>query len=975
MPKDSRLRVPGLPGASFTRALALTALALLTAAAAHAAAWLPAGIPLNTQPGAQSQLRAVTDGRGGFLAAWVDTNGGTPRILAQRVDSTGVLRWTPTGVRVASGAALTGLVAAPDGANGLLLAWTERSGVNRQRVRAQRVGADSVIAWAAGGVYVDTATVDTVQGTPALDGDGSGGAIVAWSENRGGTDPDVYVQRLTSAGSRAWVAGGVNMDDPDTDAQDTPRVLGDGAGGAWVSWVDQSATPRTFFQRLDATGAAQWTAGGEVPVGSNTDCLNALMARVPNSDSLAVVWSETSPDQIQGARLDPNGGFAPAGGYQVRSTSSLPASLVAQSDGGALLTYSGGTSTITVSTLRMNALGQLVAGPLAVATGLALDANGVQAVADGRDGVYVVWAENGLVAARLVAANATSPWIAPSRLAAGLAPGQSAPVAIAGGDLLAAWIDTRNAGTTPDLYAQRMSPSGLAGSYFRILSTIAGGNGNFLQNGGRVFVLQGDSLRVKFAGTSGHSIDHVVVGATNFGPVPGYTFHNVTGDSTLQAFFSNTAATLNVSAPANKYRAFSLPFAPSPSTVSGAFANLGSYDITRWRLGHWVASDSAYAEPSGTLTSLAAGEGYWFRGLKDTTLSFSGAPVAEAQFNITLLGKTGGQGWTQFGSPFRFPVAVSQLRLSPIPTVPITDGTNTFTDHEVLVWTPADSAYHPASILVPGEVYWLHRNSATATTLRIPFDWFPVAAGPVPSLAQQADWSVGVDLRSGGARAHVDLGAAAVPADRWNGLSTHALSGPDQPLVLEAVVGDWGADNGVYRSVFRPDAEALVYEFEASAPAGLASATLAFAFDRLPADRHVTLVDPAAGWSREVSADAPVPVVLSANARRFRLEVTSGAPVPGRTPLATALRALGPNPFRDATTVSFALAHSGALKWEVFDVTGRRVIGETRQLAAGEHAVTWNGRDAAGARVRPGLYLIRWQADGRSGSARVVRTE
>ena len=92
MPKDSRLRVPGLPGASFTRALALTALALLTAAAAHAAAWLPAGIPLNTQPGAQSQLRAVTDGRGGFLAAWVDTNRGTPRILAQRVDSTGVLR-------------------------------------------------------------------------------------------------------------------------------------------------------------------------------------------------------------------------------------------------------------------------------------------------------------------------------------------------------------------------------------------------------------------------------------------------------------------------------------------------------------------------------------------------------------------------------------------------------------------------------------------------------------------------------------------------------------------------------------------------------------------------------------------------------------------------------------------------------------------------------------------------------------------
>lgn len=975
MPKDSRLRVPGLPGGSFSRVLAMVALTLFTAAAAQAAAWLPAGIPFNTQPGAQTQLRAVTDGRRGFLAAWVDTNGGVPRILAQRVDSSGVLRWTPTGVRVASGAGLTDLVAAPDGANGMLLAWTERSGVNRQRVRMQRVGPDSALVWAAGGVYVDTATVDTVQGTPAIDGDGSGGAIVAWSENRANTDNDVYVQRLTSAGARAWIAGGVNMDDPDTDAQDTPRVLGDGAGGAWVSWVDQSATPRTFFQRLDATGAAQWTAGGEVPVGSNTDCLNALMARVPGSDSLVVVWSETTPDQIQGARLDPSGGFAPAGGYQVRATTWTPVSLLAQSDHGALLTYAGQASgSYGVSALRMNALSQLIIGPLAVATGLALDANGVQAVTDGADGAWVVFAASGIAMVRHVTPSATSETLAPVSLASGVAPGRSEPVAVGGADMLVAWSDTRNAGTTPDLYMQHVGPGGI-GSYFRILSTVAGGSGAFSLSGGRAFVQQGDSVRVKFGGTSGNSIDHVVVGATNLGPVPAYTFHNVTADSTLQVYFSTTPATLQVSAPANKYRAFSLPFTPSNATVASVFANLMPYDNTRWRLGHWVASDSAYAEPSGTLTSVAPGNGYWFRGLKDTTLSFSGTPANEATFNLAMLGKTGGKGWTQFGSPFRFPVAVSQLRLSPIPAVPITDGSNTFTDHEVLVWTPADSAYHPASVLVPGEVYWLHRNSSTATTLQIPFDWFPVPVAPAPALAEQATWSVGVDLRSGGARAHVDLGAAAVPAGRWNGLSTHALTGPEQPLVLQAVVGDWGEDNGAYRAVFRPDGEALAWEFEASAPTGLTQASLAFAFDRLPADRHVTLVDPAAGWAREVTTDAAVPVVLSANARRFRLEVTSGAPVPGRTPLATSLRALGPNPFRDVTTVSFALAHAGALKWEIFDITGRRVRGETRQLAAGEHAVTWDGRDAAGARVRPGLYLIRWQADGRSGSARVVRTE
>jgi flagellar hook assembly protein FlgD len=47
----------------------------------------------------------------------------------------------------------------------------------------------------------------------------------------------------------------------------------------------------------------------------------------------------------------------------------------------------------------------------------------------------------------------------------------------------------------------------------------------------------------------------------------------------------------------------------------------------------------------------------------------------------------------------------------------------------------------------------------------------------------------------------------------------------------------------------------------------------------------------------------------------------------------------------------------------VFDVHGRRV----RTLAksewpAGYHALDWNGRDAQGRRVSPGIYLYRMEA-------------
>jgi hypothetical protein len=136
----------------------------------------------------------------------------------------------------------------------------------------------------------------------------------------------------------------------------------------------------------------------------------------------------------------------------------------------------------------------------------------------------------------------------------------------------------------------------------------------------------------------------------------------------------------------------------------------------------------------------------------------------------------------------------------------------------------------------------------------------------------------------------------------------------------------------------------------------------------------VRLSEPAAGWSREVTDGDPVTLALSGVARRLRLEVLADGPlVP--TPRATALRAAGPNPFRESASLSFSIARGGPLRWDVFDLAGRRVVSGSRTVDAGEHVVTWDGRDDAGRRVEPGLYLLRWQADGRAGTARLVRTD
>jgi len=91
----------------------------------------------------------------------------------------------------------------------------------------------------------------------------------------------------------------------------------------------------------------------------------------------------------------------------------------------------------------------------------------------------------------------------------------------------------------------------------------------------------------------------------------------------------------------------------------------------------------------------------------------------------------------------------------------------------------------------------------------------------------------------------------------------------------------------------------------------------------------------------------------------------AGAPggKPAEMPTACALRQNEPNPFAASTVVAFDLPAAGPVKIEVADVEGRIVrtlVG--RSMPAGRHTATWDGCDAAGAKVGPGVYFVRMTA-------------
>ena len=65
-----------------------------------------------------------------------------------------------------------------------------------------------------------------------------------------------------------------------------------------------------------------------------------------------------------------------------------------------------------------------------------------------------------------------------------------------------------------------------------------------------------------------------------------------------------------------------------------------------------------------------------------------------------------------------------------------------------------------------------------------------------------------------------------------------------------------------------------------------------------------------------------------------------------------------PNPFNPTTTIRYELRRDGIAEIAVFDVTGARVRTLVNgHVTAGEHQVTWDGRNDAGRRLASGVYL------------------
>lgn len=217
--------------------------------------------------GSQTNVQVVADGTGGAIAVWEDTRNASTDIYAQRISATGTLLWAVDGVALCTAAfnqVKPKIVT--DGTGGAVIAWTDDrngGGAGNYDLYAQRINSSGVMQWAADGLPVCTAT--GIQNNLQMLADNSG-AIIVWSDGRGGSaNADIYAQRLNQVGTPLWTIDGISVCNANS-LQNMPQIISDGgAGSAIVTWEDwRNFSQSDIYAQHISNGFTDWTFNGVV---------------------------------------------------------------------------------------------------------------------------------------------------------------------------------------------------------------------------------------------------------------------------------------------------------------------------------------------------------------------------------------------------------------------------------------------------------------------------------------------------------------------------------------------------------------------------------------------------------------------------------------------------------------------------------------------------------------------------------------
>ncbi|MBC7865542.1 MAG: T9SS type A sorting domain-containing protein [Bacteroidia bacterium] len=324
--------------------------------------WTSNGVPVCVWPSDESGIAMVEDGKGGVILVWNDERTGPSDIYAQRVDSNGAVLWTANGVSVCSKANIQkGPKLLADGNGGAIIVWEDSVGLGYD-IYAQQLNSSGVKQWAAGGVAICTAV--GAQINPKIQTDNGTGAIICWQDKRNGSDYDIMAQKINASGVVQWATNGVFVASL-TGSQINPKMRADGSGGVFIGWQDKrnGSDYDVYIQRLNSAGVGQWINNGTgVCVGAGSQ--SAIdMNTTPTPGEIIVGWKDDRNGNydIYAQKLNSTGVVQWTSNGVAATTSisdQINPNLVSDGSGGTIIVWQDSTmGTSDVYSQRINSAG------------------------------------------------------------------------------------------------------------------------------------------------------------------------------------------------------------------------------------------------------------------------------------------------------------------------------------------------------------------------------------------------------------------------------------------------------------------------------------------------------------------------------------------------------------------------------------------------------------------------------------------
>ncbi|MBA3663329.1 MAG: T9SS type A sorting domain-containing protein [Bacteroidetes bacterium] len=232
------------------------------------AQWTPnpsVNTPVSVSLKVQQKVHIASDALNGAVMVWEDSRNSSTNstdIYADRLNSSGYSKWSLNGLAVCSNGATQKSPVITEAGNGaVIIAWQDNRNGNYD-IYAQKIDSSGNALWTNGGIVVCNKT--TNQQSPKLIGDNAGGAIIVWEDSLN-FYWDISAQRIDANGTAVWLVNGVSVCNA-ANNQNNPRIDIGGNGGAIITWQDKrnNSDYDIYAQSLDASGVAGWTMNGVV---------------------------------------------------------------------------------------------------------------------------------------------------------------------------------------------------------------------------------------------------------------------------------------------------------------------------------------------------------------------------------------------------------------------------------------------------------------------------------------------------------------------------------------------------------------------------------------------------------------------------------------------------------------------------------------------------------------------------------------